>query len=204
MSKSISPIFKKLIMLKADTALIMLKTGVELIMLKTDTTECESYRYNMSTDNYKKLFVHKLFAYGIETASIVTDYITYPDSALLKRILVRYKYECDQWLDCNPPNITNAAKMYINIENILVVMSIDINTRYKIGLKTDACIKLSPVHDQQQLLSCSIHNRQLLSLMPYCWCCKYQPDLKKYCSDICNKQHEEFCTRIKEEDNDYE
>ena len=169
-----------------------------------ESEETEEYKYDISTVQKNLLSQKMLIAYGAITYDLVAELPYHSNPEMLRRILRRYTYECDQWLDYKPPNYVNAAIICMNIENMLTIMSVSIKIRYTMSLLTEECIKCCPDNNQHQLKLWLMQDCQSRTSMPYCWCGTYQPQLLKFCSDNCKKQHDEFYEREEKEGDCYE
>jgi hypothetical protein len=106
-----------------------------------ESEKTEEYKYGMSTTQLILLSKKMLIAYGTTTYNLVAELTYRSNPEMLKRILRRYIYECEQWLDYKPPNYVNAAIICMNIENMLIVMGVCIKISYKMNLQTEEYIK---------------------------------------------------------------
>ena len=87
-----------------------------------ESEETEEYKYDISTVQKNLLSQKMLIAYGAITYDLVAELSCRSNPEMLRRILRRYIYECEQWLDYKPPNYVNVAIICMNIENMLIVM----------------------------------------------------------------------------------
>ena len=164
-----------------------------------ESEETQEYKYDISTVQKNLLSQKMLIAYGAITYDLVAELPYHSNPEMLRRILRRYTYECDQWLDYKPPNYVNAAIICMNIENMLIVMGVCIKIRYEMNFHTEEYIKCCTYNDQYQLEWWLMQNRNSRNSMPFCWCGKYQPQLLQFCNDNCKKQHDEFYAREERE-----